>query len=376
MAGRPVRLAVREKRYGQAVNIKIFRHSANAAPLPAIFMINFKILCDIDKDVNFIIGGATKRADIADLALEENIKRIYRIQFSQAPRIIHLLAALKVIESNPNIVLRFYGDYSEKQINWGLLSSVESLQVDLWNTKELAEISELTNLKRLGITKNVKSSVSLKILEPLKNLQILFTSISRDIQTISRLTQLHILSLSKIKTENLDFLAQLKKLNTVWLSLGSYENFKALNQIQNLNLLSIHQVRGFNDRIAKENLGNCEKLEALQLQDLQHIESLDFLSNLKMLKYLQIEGLKNIKTYEPVLFCSTLETFLATNSKPKDQSLMSLINVKSIGLGDSYSKSEIDSLVSHFRGNNISIRGRELKGKLSYANIFEKAQGS
>ena len=285
-----------------------------------------------------------------------------------------MLAALKVIDANLHIELRFYGNYSEEQIQWSLLSSVERLQIDLWETKELKQVSQLTKLKRLGISKNVKSSVSLKILENLTNPQTLFTSISKDIQTIGRLSQLHFLSLREIKTKNLDFLAQLEKLNTVWLSLGSYENFKTLNEIQNLKKLSIHQVRGFDNITANETLAKCVSLEALQLQDLKHVESFNFLTNLKLLKYLQIEGLKNIETYEPILNCSSLETFLAYNSKPADKSLKGLSNLKNIGLGDSYSKVEIDNLVSNFTGDAIRIRASEIKGKLNYINQFDTMQ--
>ena len=334
-------------------------------------MTNFKILCDINENINFIIGGTSKRADISDLTLEDNIKRSYRIQFSQAPTTRHLLAALKVIENNPHIDLRFYGNYSEEQIEWSLLSSVERLQIDLWETKDLKEVSQLTNLKRLGITKNVKSSVSLKILENLTNLQTLFTSISKDIQTISGLDQLNFLSLREIKTNNLDFLTQLENLNTLWLSLGSYENFEAINQIKNLKKLSIHQVKNFDNINGNDTLSKCEKLEALQLQDLKHIETLNFLKKLKLLKYLQIEGLKNIETYEPILTCSSLETFLASNCKPIDKSLKGLVNVKNIGLGDSYSKDETDNLVSNFRGDTIRIRAKKIKGKLNYINLFD-----
>jgi hypothetical protein len=311
-------------------------------------MMQFKILCDINENINFIVGGTSKRADISDLKIEDNIKRIYRIQFSQVPTTMHLLAALKAIEINPDIDLRFYGNYPEEQIEWNLLDSVERLQIDLWETKELKQVSKLTKLKKLGITKNVKSSVSLTILENLINLQTLFTSISKDIQTITRLNQLHFLSLREIKTKNLDFLKPLQKLNTVWFSLGSHENFKAISEIQNLKKLSIHQVKGFDNISANETLSNCKNLEALQLQDLKHVQSLHFLTNLKSLKYLQVEGLKNIETYEPILNCSSLEVFLAYNSKPMDKSLKGLTNIKAIGLGDSYSKEEIDNLVAHF----------------------------
>ena len=92
------------------------------------------------------------------------------------------------------------------------------------------------------------------------------------------------------------------------------------------------------------------------------------------LKYLQIEGLKNIETYNPILSCPSLEIFLAYNSKPIDRSLNGLINVKTIGLGDSYPKDEVANLVSLFTGDTIRIRANEIKGKLEYGNPFDLTQ--
>ena len=100
----------------------------------------------------------------------------------------------------------------------------------------------------------------------------------------------------------------------------------------------------------------------------------EFLTNLKSLNYLQIEGLKNIDTYEPILNCPSLETFLAYNCKPTDKSLKGLVNVKNIGLGDSYSKEEIQKLVANFTGDTIGIRAKEIKGKLNYINQFDTIQ--
>ena len=52
-----------------------------------------------------------------------------------------------------------YRFYSEELIDWGSLTEIQNLQIDLWETRDLQEVSRLRNLKRLGITKNVKSKV-------------------------------------------------------------------------------------------------------------------------------------------------------------------------------------------------------------------------
>ena len=67
-----------------------------------------------------------------------------------------------------------------------------------------------------------------QILKDLKNLEVLFTSISKDIEIIGELRKLKFLSLREIKTDNLDFLESLKNLNELWISFGSYKNIDGI----------------------------------------------------------------------------------------------------------------------------------------------------
>lgn len=328
-------------------------------------MKDYTILCDIGYNVYFIIAGNFKQVNIDDLLVPENLKRIYRIQFKTAPHRQYLEAALKAIKTNPEIELRFYGDYSEEQIDWNSLMPIEKLQIDLWVTKDLKSISRLTNIKRLGITKNVKSSVSMKIIESLTNLEVLYTSISKDIESVGTLTCLRILCLREIKAESLDFLKPLNNLEVLYLSLGSYQNFQGITQLDNLKKLSIHQVRGFDNGVANDILIKCKGIEALEFQDLKHIQNIDFLNELSEIKYLRLEGTKNLLTYNPILNCKSLETLSVSDGRPADKSLKPIVNLKNIALGDSYAKSEIDYLTANFSGQTIWVRGKELKGRLA-----------
>lgn len=334
-------------------------------------MANFKILCDINENINFIIGGVSREVDVLELTKDDNLSRIYRIQFSKAPLETHLSLVVDLIEKHPNIELRFYGAYEEELINWKLLSKIESLSIDLWETKELKELSTLRNLKKLTLTKNVKSAVSLSILENLTKLEKLYTSISKGLHAISKLLNLRFLSLREIKSDNLDFIIPLKQLEVLWLSLGSYDDFGAICKLPNLKKLSVHQVRGFDNNQANEVLSRCKFLVALQLQQLKHIHSLNFLKNMSSLKNLQLDGIKNIESYNPVLNCDTLEDVSTYNSKPLDKSLKGLIKVKSVGIGDSYPTDEISKFMKQFEGEDIWIRGRELKGSRNYVNQFD-----
>lgn len=329
-----------------------------------------KILCNISDKISFNSGGQGQYADLKDLTDPDNIKRIYRIQFSQEPSRQILSTVIKVIADNPSISLRFYGDYSEDKIDWDSLQPIKKLHVDLWQTNKLAAISKMSGLTELGITKNVKSSVSLKILEPLADLTTLFVSISKDIESISSLKNLKFLSLHEIKTKDLNFISSLSKLEELWLSLGSYNNFDAITKLPSLKRLSIHQVKGFDNDIANSVLSKCSSLEYLQLQNLKHVSTLDFVGSLKNLKYLDLDGIKNLSSYSPISANDSIETISAANSRPADKDLTPLLNLKNVWLGDSYSKATVDKFASQFQGQGFWNRGQDIVGDLRQNHII------
>lgn len=334
-----------------------------------------KILCDINDKISFNIYGQSQSVDNNDLADPNNIKRIYRIQFSKAPSQLFLSTVVNIIKSNPTIPLRFYGDYSEDKIEWDALQPIKKLQIDLWQTEKLQAISKLTGLTQLGISKNVKSSVSLKVLEPLDKLESLFVSITKDIQSISTLKNLRFLSLSEIKTKDLDFLSSLEQLEELWLSLGSYDNFEAITKLPSLKRLSIHQVRGFDDETANSILSKCKSLQYLQLQNLKDITSLNFMASLKELKYLNLDGIKNLASYSPIAFNQSIETISLSNSRPADKDLKPLLHLQNVWSGDSYDKSAVAQFTTQFRGLSFRNRGKDIVGSMqqNYSDPFNLA---
>jgi len=334
-------------------------------------MNNYKILCEIgEESISFNIGGKPTLAKIADLENEEYLNRIYRIQFRKPPKGEYLDHAIEAIKKRPDIALRFYGDYSENLIRWDKLTEIKNLQIDLWHIENLKNISNLTNLKSLGISKNISSKVSLSILEPLTNLEILYTSISKDIEAIRNLDKLKILTLREIKNNDLDFLTPLKNLETLYLSLGSFQDFNGLSSINNLNKLDIHQVRGFDNEVAATVLINCKMVEALKLENLKHLTSLDFIKKMIKLKYLSFEGVKNLNTYKPILENKSLETIAGYQCQPLDKSLSGLKHLKNVFLGDSYSKSAINDFLKISEAINIQIKRALLKGTDRIKNPF------
>lgn len=332
---------------------------------------NYKILCDIGDKPNFLIGGQGKSVEFSEIEKSENLNRIYRFQFKQPPKNGQLEKVISAIKKRPEIELRFYGDYSEELIDWGSLTEVQNLQIDLWETSDLREISSLRNLKRLGITKNVKSKVSLDILEPMQNLESFYTSISKDVETISKLPNLEFLSLNEIKKDNLDFLTNLKNLQVLWLSMGSFKDFSGLSKIENLQRLQVHQVRGFESEVINPILKDCSQLWALKLDNLKSIKNLDFIPSMPEIKYLTMEGIKNLDTYAPITNSKSMETIAGYNCRPADKSLDGLKRLKEIWLGDSYTKSEVDNLLNDNDAESIWIRGKNLKGTGKLDNPFQ-----
>lgn len=333
--------------------------------------VDYKILCNIKEKPVFLIGGQSLEVSFDELTKEENLKRIFRIQFSNAPKNGQLEKVLKAIEKKPSIGLRFYGDYSESQIDWESLTNVQNLQIDLWHLSKLDQLSKLSNLKSLGITKNVSSKASLEILENLDQLEILYTSISKGVETISKLNNLQFLSLREIKSQNLGFLSNLNKLKELWISLGSYSDFDDIAKIHNLEKLSIHQVRGFDNSITNSVLPKCKNLTAMQFQNLKNLKSLDFVPEIQNLEFIAIEGAKNISTYEPIKKAKKIESFMGYDCRPADKSLEPLTDIKNLWLGDSYTKAEISNFLSKTKADNVWIRGKELKGKVKPKNPFE-----
>ncbi|SFK87346.1 hypothetical protein SAMN05216357_107107 [Porphyromonadaceae bacterium KH3CP3RA] len=320
-----------------------------------------KILVDIkDSKIGFLSGGTEISSSMSDIIANKD--NIFRIQFSSRPDVRLLKDISDFLIDNPHIDLRFYGNYCEDLIDWGLLNDIQRLSIDLWETKDLNGIKNLKKLKRLGISKIVKSSVSLKVIENLDNLEMLFTSISKDIETIGLLKKFNLVSLSEIKTDNLDFLSNNIHLSKLWISLGSIKNISGIAKVQNLKTLSIHQLKGFDDFVANSVLSNCNNLEDLELMNLANLSRFTFISNLKNLRTLNLEGLKKIDSYKDFGQCDSLKVISGYDSRPLDKSLVGLENLDSIILGDSYSKSEIDSFVKRFKGRNLWIRGKQILG--------------
>lgn len=321
----------------------------------------YVILCDIGDETSFNIAGKNYVVDFNEI--EKYLHRIYRIQFKRIPKTKQLEKVVELVKKKPTIDLRFYGDYPEESINWEILTDITNLQIDLWHIKTLNQISSLTKLKKLSINKMVSSKVSLSIIEPLQNMEILYTSVSKGIETVGLIKNLRFLSLREIKHNDLDFLKGNQQLKELWMSFGSFNNFKGISYLQELEKLNLHQVRGLDNSTAKDIINDENKIWALKLEDLKHLTNLDFIAKMKKLIYLYIHGLKKIESYDAIAEIKSLETF--NGNKPLDGSLSGLKNLKHITIGGTYPKEEIDNLLNQNNIETLWYKGKFLKGKQS-----------
>ena len=322
----------------------------------------YVILCDIGDETSFNIAGKNYIVDFNEIENKKYLDRIYRIQFKRIPKTKQLEKVVELVNKNPRIDLRFYGDYAEESIDWKILTDITNLHLDLWNIKTLKQISNLTKLKKLAITKLVSSKVSLSIIEPLQNLETLYTSVSKGIETVGLINNLNFLCLSEIKHNDLNFLKGNQKLKELSISLGSFKNFKGISYLNELEKLNLHQIRGFDNITAKEIINDENKIWALKLEDLKHL-NLDFIAKMSKLRYLYIHGLKNIESYDVLAEIKSLESF--NGNKPLNASLSGLKNLKHIFIGGTYQKEEIDNLFNQKNIETLWYKGKYIKGKQS-----------
>ena len=114
----------------------------------------------------------------------------------------------------------------------------------------------------------------------------------------------------------------------------------------------------------------CGTISAFKLENQPHITKLNFINGMLNLKFLSLEGIKNLTSYIPLLDSASIETFNGYHCQPIDKSLIGLKNLRNIGLGDSYSKAEINNFLEISKADNIKIRGKALRGTVQIRDPF------
>lgn len=246
-----------------------------------------------------------------------------------------------IFSVKPVIKLRLYGypEIIDLKILKNL-TNVEHLSLDDLEVKNEQYFSELKKLKSLSLsTKNISNYDFLNLLNPnLEELSILpdeiklyksdISSIIRfkklkslyilghykNIETtVSKLENLEVLVLSKIKTvKNLDFITSLKKLKYLHIKSLPLNNFDALQSLKKIKFIEFYKVENLENL---EFINKIESLEHLFLQTVNKITSFPKLQSNCKLRKIELWYMKNIRDFSGLENLKTLKEFSCREMK-------------------------------------------------------------
>lgn len=225
--------------------------------------------------------------------------------------------------------------------------------------KNLLAMPNLMSLQELFLWIDKKNDFNLEYLSEYNNLENLFIyGQPKKIEQIGNIQNLKKLDLYRITSKSLEFVNRLKNLQELVLTLGGRKNINELTG-NNIEIITIQQVRGFHDFANLTDFKNLRKLWLMDLPQLQHLHfptqvsnllnvaifncknlnSLTGLENLKLLEDITIDRVKiDFEEFMKNSFSSTLK-FLAfyTDKVRRDKEICNYL--KSLG----YYQSRLDA---------------------------------
>jgi hypothetical protein len=141
---------------------------------------------------------------------------------------------------------------------------------------------------------------------------------SEDIENLLRHKKSKILSLRKLKINNLDFLLDLKELEALRVYACTIEDCSALQNLKKLKKLFINGVAKENDNFSF--LSEIETIESLDIGYAQHFVSFPNLEKCKNLRRLNIFNCKKLADISNITTIPSLDTFgiVVTPQEPQD----------------------------------------------------------
>lgn len=172
------------------------------------------------------------------------------------------------------------------------LPNLKCLHMNLFDYRDYRFINHLPhNLEELLLyadTMGTSIQFDCEWLLQYKNLQRLELGkkAKKNLESISRLTELQYLSLRGIKVKNFNFLKELS-LDTFRLLWCGNSDLSELGEIQSLRELELWRIMKLDNL---DFISSLIHLEVLKLQDLKHIKTMPDLSNLKELKRIYLDN--------------------------------------------------------------------------------------
>lgn len=244
------------------------------------------------------------------------------VQFSDKLYSDKILADLNelCLEYDDNFSVRFYGHYQGSFDCKTLLKlpNIKALWLDcLLKADHLEVLTELKNLRRLSLgvfelketeifqannLKNLKELIIGETRTKALNLQYLenYTGLTyliicghmKNIDVVSKLTDLEYLGLNSISKVKLDFVNKLKRLKSLHFVLGGRENLDEIEENE-IETLEIIRVRAFN---SFKNISNFKKLKSLQIEDQIQLTELHFDKEISTLTDFKLINWKTFKS--------------------------------------------------------------------------------
>lgn len=223
------------------------------------------------------------------------------------------------LKQYPDMSFRVYVHTLENLNFLKYYSFSKNVQIDVWDLGNLDGIEYLNNDMEFfgfGLTKR---KFSLNFLSRFTNLKELYLEgHAKDIEVISKLSNLERLTLRQITLNDLSILTPLKKLWWLAIKLGGTKNLSHLIELTKLKYLELWMISGLEDISPISELVN---LQFLFLQDLKNVKKLPDFSKCSSLKRVVIESLKGLSDLSPLLQASSLEDLVVVsgnNFKPTD----------------------------------------------------------
>lgn len=288
------------------------------------------------------------------------------VQFSEvlSPAVIDVLA--DEMANRHDLLLRAYGRSIDPALTFlDAFPTLHRLSIDLWHCESFVPVGRFTELVELSLGETRSTRPSLAVLEHLPHLQSLWiANHSKMFEVIATLTKLRFLSLRANRNSTLQPLAHHPALETFWMSFGRCRDLTPLALMPRLTAAAIHQVRQFRS-VDLDPLAAASGLRTMELQNLPQVDSLDRFAEHASLRHVHLDGMRGIGSGAPLGRCEHLEVVVASNSRPRDQKLTSLLgsdDLRHVSIGDSYSADEIDRFLSAYAGTTFWYRGQMLRG--------------
>lgn len=208
-------------------------------------------------------------------------------------------------------------------------SGIRALEVFLPALTSIDTIAEhVSEIEFLSLGEFNKKTVSLKPLTDVNKLNYLsLVKNKKDFESIASIPSLRALSLTGYQEKQIEHVASLSNLESLYLGFGTFEGLNAIKGLSKLTSLEILWVKKLHDLSALEKLSS---LECLHLSTLKQVTSIPDISNLSLLKSLVMDTMNGLSSLSGISG-SSIKELTVINSKI-DPLLFSEVNNSLPGL--------------------------------------------